>query len=284
VTAVQVTIVRAVGLWGFALAVSLLGGTVWLLRWRFGPFRAEVLSLLRSRHPDIAMVRETPEGAILRVAGVEVRLEVVSLYRRWRGRARPDAVDGLAGAIRADLPPIRPQALTSVRPHLLPLIKPQSFIALYDHYPSAFRLAVRRFAEGLAIVYAAEAVHQITYVTGAMLEAWGLPADQLHAIALANLRRRTAHLLEELGGPQTVYEHLDGFEAARILVPELVTPPALQPALAAIPHEHLLLIAAADEAPRLAREAAAAHQGAKFPLSPAVFQLGEGSLAPLVLS
>jgi hypothetical protein len=280
-----VTVLWAAGPWGLALAAPLLGGAaLWVLRRRFERFRAETLALLRSHHPDIEMVQETPEGAILSVAGVEVRLDLASLYRRWRGRVHPDAVDRLAGEIRAGLPPLQPPALARVRPHLLPLIKPQTFVTLYDRYPSAFHLVARPFAENLAVVYAAEGVHQITYVTEGIREAWSLPPDQLHAIALANLRRRTVHLLEELGGPRTVYEHLDGFEAARILTPDLITPSDLAPAVAAIPHEHLLLVAGREEAPRLAAEAAAAHQGAKFPLSPAVFQLGEASLAPLVLS
>ncbi len=278
-------LVRAGGPWGLllvALVVVLVG--LWILRRRVAAFRSEALALLRSRHPDIAVVEETSGGAILRVAGMVVRLDLASLYRPWRGRAGAGAVDRLAGELRAELPPPHPPPLARARPHLLPLIKPKDCVAVYDRYPPAFHLVARSFAGELTIVYAIEGVHQITYLTEGIRQAWDLPADDVHAIALANLRRRTVHLLQELGGPRTVYEHLDGFEASRILTPDLITPPGLDPAVAAIPHEHLLLVAPGAKASDLAARAAAAHKGAKFPLSPAVFQLGEASLAPLMLS
>ena len=279
------TLWREAGAWGLIVALLLLAGAVLsILRLRIGRFRHEALALLRSRHPDIEAVEESPEGAILRVAGIVVRLDLASLYRPWRGRAGAEAVDRLAGELRAILPPPHPPPLARVRPHLLPLIKPAEFVALYNGYPPDFHLVARDFAEVLAIVYAVEGFHQITYLTEGIRRAWDLPADDVHAIALANLRRRTAHLLEELGGPRRVYEDLDGFEASRILTPDLITPSGLDPVVAAIPHEHLLLVAPRAEASGLADRAAAAYKGAKYPLSPAVFQLGEASLTPLVLS
>ncbi|MGH7418876.1 MAG: hypothetical protein ACREKB_13980 [Candidatus Rokuibacteriota bacterium] len=276
---------RAAGPGALVVLLLLLAGlALWSLRRRLTAFSLEALALLRSRHPDIDVVRKTPGGAILRVAGMEVRVDLASLYRRWGGRVQPDAVDRLAGEVRAGLPPLHSPALTRAQPHLLPLIKPQAFVEVYDRYPPAFHLVARRFAGDLAVVYVSEGFHQITYVTVGMRAAWELPADDLHVIAVANLRRRTAHLLAELGGPREVYEHLDGFEAARILTPDLITPPGLAPAVAAIPHEHLLLVAGSGDAPRLAVRAEAAHKRARYPLSPAVFQLGEASFAPPVLS
>lgn len=266
----------------FVLLLGLLA--LWALRRQFLRVRAQALASLRGRHPDLTVVGETPEGAIVRLAGVEVRLDLASFFRRSGGRADPAALDRLVDEIRAALPPPQPPPLQRVRGHLLPLIKPAAFVALYRRYPPALQLTAQPFAEALAVIYAIEGFHQITYVTDGMLRTWELSAEELHRLALANLRRRTVHLLEELGGPRTIYESLDGFEATRILVPDLVTPLDLEPAVAAIPHEHLLLIAGRDGAARLAGEAAAAFARARFPLTPAVFRLGEASLVPDVLS
>lgn len=254
------------------------------LRSRFEHFRTRVLGYLRDTHPDFRVARLTPTGAVVRVAGMKVHLDLASLFRRLHGRADPAALDQVADGIRAHLPVPTAPPFARVRDHILPLLKPATFVDLSRRYPPPLHLVTQPFPEGLAVVYVVEGFHQITYVTEGMVGSWEIAAEDLYRLALTNLRRHTLHLLQEIGGPRAVYEHLDGFEASRILVPELVTPAVVGEALAAIPDEHLLLIADRQEGDRLAREAQAAYARAAAPLAPAVFRLSGAPLVPEVIS
>lgn len=270
------------GLWvAGALA---LAAALWWVRRRHDRFRSWAIARLREVHPDLVVVHETPVEITGRLAGVPVRLDLASFFRRLRGRPDDAAFDQTVDAMRAALPPPAAPPFHYVRGAVLPLIKPAAFAEVYRRYPPPLHLVALPFAEGLVVVYAILGFQQIIYVTAGMQQAWQTTPEELHRLALENLRRRTEHLLMELGGPQTAYAHLDGFEAARILIPDLVTPPGVADPLLALPDEHVLLVGDARDAARLAQEAAAAYAGARLPLSPAVFRFTEASLVPEVVS
>lgn len=270
---------------GAALAAAALGvaGTVavWV---RYRRFRADVLARLRTTHPDVRVVRAVPGGLLLDLAGVRVRLDLISLFRLARGRSAEAAVDDTVDRVRATLPPPRPAPLALVRDRLLPLLKPAAVAATLRRYPPAYHPVTRPFPAGLVVLYVVESLHQVTYVTAAMTDAWGMGADDLHALALENLRRRTRHVLEEIGGPQRTYDHLDGFDAARLLVPDLVVPAEIARPVMAIPDEHCLLVGDDSERDALRARAAAAYAGADAPLTPVLFRPGDAPDRPVVVS
>jgi len=251
---------------------------------RYRRFRAAVLARLRTAHPDVRVVRTVPGGLLLDLAGVRGRLDLVGLWRFTRGRGAEAAVDATLDRVRAALPPPRPAPLALVRDRLLPLLKPAAVAATLRRYPPAYHPVTRPFPEGLAVLYVVEGFHQVTYVTAAMTAAWGTDADELHTLALENLRRRTRHVLEELGGPQRAYDHLDGFDATRILVPDLVVPPGIARPVMAIPDEHCLLVGDETERDALRAHAAAAYARADAPLTPALFRPGDAPDRPIVVS
>lgn len=272
------------GLWGAgALALAAALALVWVRR-RYDRFRSWAVARLRDVHPDLIVVHDTPAEITGRLAGVPIRLDLAALVRRLRGRPDDAGFDQIVEAMRAALPAPEAPPFHDVRGAVLPLIKLAAFADLYRRYPPALHLTALPFAEGLVVVYAILGFQQIIYVTWGMQQTWQRTTEELHHLALENLRRRTEHLLMELGGPKRAYAHLDGFEAARILIPDLVTPPGVADPLLAIPDEHVLLVADARDAARLAREAAAAYAGARSPLSPAVFRLREASPVPEVVS
>jgi hypothetical protein len=251
-----------------------------LLRRRFLQFRREALEYLSRVHPDLEVRRLTPTGALTSLAGIEVHLDLASMFRRLGGRIGAAGLDNLVQDIRNALPVPVPPPLAFMRARILPMLKHATFVDRYKHYPPGLRPAVAPFADALTLVYAVEGIHHITYVTEGMLEGWRLSIDDLHTEALSNLRRRTRHILEELGGPQNAYRNLDGFDAARILVPELVTPPGIADPIAGIPDEHTLLIAPRAEQERLRAEVEEMFHTAQTPLTPIVFTL-QGGPKPL---
>jgi hypothetical protein len=87
-----------------------------------------------------------------------------------------------------------------------------------------------------------------------------------------------------LGGPQRAYRHLDGFEASRILIPDLVTPTDIPDPLLAIPDEHVLLVAGADGTAALAQAVEGEWRASRSPLTPALFRAREASLRPEIVS
>ncbi len=132
----------------------------------------------------------------------------------------------------------------------------------------------------ISVVYVIEGQHHFTFVTEGMRAAWGIDGAGPHDLALTNLRTRTTHLLEELGGPQTEYVSLDGLDAARALVADLIVPAGIAQPLLAIPHEHACLIADASGRPRLAAQAAQMFQSALIPLTPRLYRLTAEGLHP----
>jgi hypothetical protein len=114
-----------------------------------------------------------------------------------------------------------------------------------------------------------------------MRTGWEMQRSALHDRALANLRAHTVHLLEELGGPQAEYVSLDGLDATRALVADLIIPGGIAQPVLAIPHEHACLIADVSNRVRLAARAAAMFQGAQVPLSPRLWRITSEGLRPM---
>jgi hypothetical protein len=264
------------------LVAALALGAVVLSRRRLAGVRSRLLTYLAAAAPEMAAVGPTATGIRVRVLGTEIEVDLVTLLRR-RPRAGPETVwfdDVLAGIrARVPLPDVPPLALVEDR--IMPLVKPRDFVALFERYPAAQRLVSRPLTAGVEITYTIRGVHQLTAVTRRALDTWRLPPDSLHTLAVANLRTQTAHLLEEIGGPRHRYEHLDGLDATRILVADMLVPPGVEKPVAAIPEESVLLLAPAAGAGTLAAEAATLHEKTPRPLSPDVFELTPTGPVPL---
>ena len=157
----------------------------------------------------------------------------------------------------------------------MPLLKPMTYVALFERYPHALRLAWRPFAQDVALTYAITAMDQRTIVTQGVLEAWAQSVDTVHGLAVGNLRQQSEHILEEIGGRRMRYEHLDGFDATRILVADLLVPQDLEDPFMAIPEETALLIAPASERAALQAEATSRHAASTRPLTPALFRFSD---------
>lgn len=240
---------------------------------RFADLRSRFADYARTAAPEMTIEAPTDTGWRLRILGAEVNLDLASLARRRpRGQAERAWFDQIIDEIRATIPAPRVPPFALVRDQIVPLLKPVGYVEVFERYPQGQRLIWRTLSDHVRITYAVSGIHQFTAITDAALAAWSLTADALHALALENLRAQTRRLLDEIGGPRRRYEHLDGMDATRLLVADLIVPPDITDALLAIPEETVLLAAPAAERADLAAEAAERHTATTRPLTPALFR------------
>jgi hypothetical protein len=241
---------------------------------RFGRTRERFLAHMRRVAPEVVWRHPTDVGFTVDVLGAEVSVDLASLART-RPPGVPDEVwfDQIIDRIRAQIPAPRTPPFPLVQDRILPLLKPMSFVELFERYPAALRLAWRPLTEDVAVTYVVNARDQRTTVTREMLGAWDQTLDAVHAAAVENLRRHTEHILEEIGGRRTQYEHLDGFDATRLLVADLLVPAEIRDPVVAIPEETVLLVALASEMETLQAESTSRHAASTRPLTPTLFDL-----------
>lgn len=262
-----------------ALVSLLAAGTflAWRLRVGFVAFRERFRAHLRTA-PDIEWRKDTPAGMVCAVSGLPLEADLLESYVYLTRHRQPesDLFDDLIDALRHRLPPIAPPPLPLVQDRVLPVLRREADLVLSRGYRRQhFPVRTPLFGDIVA-AYVIEEQFQMTIITEGMRSAWGIGVDTLHALAVEDLRAKTRHLLHELGGPQTDYVALDGYDAARILVADLIVPPEIPDPVVAIPHAHACLIAPAAHAAELAARAAALYAQAELPLTTRVFAIRPG--------
>lgn len=263
-----------------ATAAAVAGVLAVAISQRIAAARARVVAHLQQAAPEIVIARHTPLGFVAEVLGVPVEVDLASLLRRRPRGADGQWLDQLLADLRARVPAPPPPPLAFVRDRIMPLLRPQAHADLFARYPPALHLAWRPCVPGVVVTYVVAGPQAQVAVTRGWLDAWHLPVEALHAMAVANLRRQTQHILAELGGPRMRYEHLDRFDATRVLVADLVVPAGVRDPVAAIPEETVLLLAPAAQASALAAEAAARHAASTRPLAAGLLRLSADGPLP----
>jgi len=270
---------------GFALGAAglilLAAAIAWRLRAGFVQFRERFRAYIAGCS-DIEWRRDTPSGLICAVSGfpLEVDLLETYIYRLRYRESERTAFDRVVARLRHRVPPVTPPPLPLVQDRILPQLKREDDLALPHGYRRQHRRVRVPFGAGLAVAYVIEGQFQVTVITDGVLSVWDLDVEELHTMALENLRAKTQHLLDELGGPQTEYVALDGFDAARLLVSDLIVPPGISDPVLAIPHEHVCLIAPAADAAALAARAAELYAAGEFPLTAQLFTVSPDGPVP----
>lgn len=139
-------------------------------------------------------------------------------------------------------------------------------------------------AEGLFVIYGIEEANdKIRYVSFQDLRDWGVSHTTVHVTAIRNLERKTAqHRVTKLDTadgdrPMYIWHVEDGFDAARILLPQWLEDfAAAVPGnlVIGVPHRNWL-VAFGDEDPRMVevveRRVKSEHHSADFPVSPFLY-------------
>jgi uncharacterized protein YtpQ (UPF0354 family) len=252
-----------------------------------GPFQAFVLDLLERRFPGESWA-VTEDPAVIR-CGTDWRFGLQSLYAEYRrenlgGNELEEAIIAhfartLRNARTKPEDPQWPGVQTSLRLQLVPTEYGEQAPILTFPFHSAVVIAiVIDLPEGYAVVRSED------------VERWGVRPDELYGRAAENLNAGSAAVQAQLiQGPNRCIgvQEMDGYDAARLLVPQFrqfLADQLSMPFFAAIPNRDFLMAWAADCEPgfhQFAREKAAKDFGERpYPLTSEVFRAERDGVRP----
>jgi uncharacterized protein YtpQ (UPF0354 family) len=104
------------------------------------------------------------------------------------------------------------------RDRVVPLIKDESF---FDEVDQGFRPATERLVADLSIVYAFDQPHSLQIMTETERASLKVPADELRALAVRNLRRLVPEIRHEESGAAHMLLAGGNFEASLLLLDDL---------------------------------------------------------------
>jgi len=196
-----------------------------------------------------------------------------------RYRANPDSEAAVvAGLVREADERIRRglagHTFAQVRGAVRPVLKRAVDVRAYPEEPLQ-----RRFLADLVVLYAVETEDQLALVRPADAERWQRPLRELHRRALTNLYRQTERsekLLCEPGEQGTLcgWASGDGYDAARLLVPELrrqIVRELGGPAVYAVPSEDVYVALPVRLAERIRQQVLRVFATAEKPVSREIF-------------
>ncbi len=172
-------------------------------------------------------------------------------------------MSNLVSAVAAPPPERTLSDFERLRSRILPMLKPAGLIREAERRGLP-RPASRPFLGDLIVTYVIEEPQRLVYLNENHLERWTIGAQHLHEAALPNLQKRTVErarftISGDANQPLIVAASGDGFDATRILLPELLDnwqrhmPGTL---LLAVPHRDLLLAFSNDDSDVVERIAA----------------------------
>jgi len=109
-----------------------------------------------------------------------------------------------------------------LRERILPMILSQQQID-----PQSPSTISQPLVAGLHVAYAIDSDRTIAYIPKAQFEAWNVPIEQIHEVAIGNLVSRSesiaAHAAPDNSGRVSLilFQTMDGFDASRVLLPTL---------------------------------------------------------------
>jgi uncharacterized protein YtpQ (UPF0354 family) len=182
------------------------------------------------------------------------RIDVALEEAFARYRAAPQREDEIVGDVVADAQArledgLSKTSLAEVRADLMPLLKGRFELRTYGFEP-----AQTPFPGRLAVLYVVDAEDAYTLVRPEDVERWGTTVAELQELALDNLLGQTNEdeplLCEPSGGQELCgWASSDGYDAARMLVPELrdqIVEELDGPAAYAVPMENVFIALALD--------------------------------------
>jgi uncharacterized protein YtpQ (UPF0354 family) len=182
------------------------------------------------------------------------RIDVALEEAFARYRAAPQREDEIVGDVVADAQArleggLSEASLADVRADLMPLLKGRFELRTYGFEP-----AQTPFPGRLAVLYVVDGEDAFTLVRPEDVERWGTTVAELQELALDNLLAQTNEdeplLCEPSGGQELCgWASSDGYDAARLLVPELrdqIVEELGGPAAYAVPMENVFIALALD--------------------------------------
>ena len=209
----------------------------------------------------------------------------------------PEAVDDLVARVaslvgdRERLDEVQ-QDETRLRRSIMPVLKPRSFLAEAEARAGGQPLLYGEHTTGLLVFFVIDQPTSISFMTAGSLRGLGMTRPELSRLALDNLSHRTGEdrftIEQTAEGPIAVGHTLDGYDAARLISPVLLTTVSelldATRVVAAIPRRDLILVAAADSGAlrdRIAARALTEYRAGPYPISSSLFEIDREGVTPI---
>lgn len=239
-------------------------------------FLAELESLLRA-HDGVEWLGMLPGrfACLLRVRGQETPVSLHELFRR--GAAFPDKLPQAVAQLLAEidevgLDQIDGHEFGGVAVDLMPQVRSLAWVEQQGRFGDS-AIVSRRFGDDLAIVYVIDDPDSMTFVCRAHLKRWNRSVDDVHQLAMQNLRARSEQgvPVAQKGAPMMLQTG-DGYDASRVLLM-----PRDERVLVAMPDRDVLWVAIDEgqDLETLERKASAMAASASHPVSGSVYRLAE---------
>lgn len=233
-------------------------------------------------HPGVRVRGLVPArgGVLIRVDGQDTVIPIAHLLRQVEAfpEAFAEIVAHLVEQIRVEaLDRIDDHRFLDVFPDLLPQLKTTEW--LRDHSPPFGDSALVHKALGADLIacYVIDGPSAMLFVCQGHLRRWGRSVEDLHALAMRNLRARGGIPLPGARDPVLLHTG-DGYDAARVL---LLDPNQGDGLLVAVPEKNTLWLAHGGDVDlaELMQDNARQSRASSFPVSPHLYRMQEGRLA-----
>lgn len=161
--------------------------------------------------------------------GRSVVSELEHFYHAYRrSPAQLESIlESLEAAVRSFAPDRGPQLWDELEDRIYPMIKPLAMLAEVAERKLP-QLVYRPFMADLIICYVIDEPESVAFVNEEHLKTWGVLETTLYTRAVDNLRIKTlkpgtAQVYGEGAEMLFIYAALDGYDAARILLSEIMT-------------------------------------------------------------
>ncbi|HWQ14666.1 MAG TPA: DUF1444 family protein [Roseiflexaceae bacterium] len=170
------------------------------------------------------------EGVVLRlrVRGQEVTSDLTNIYAAYR--TNPSQIDAVARSyvrvLLGELPDRSERDFAALAGRVMPMLKPIELLVAVRERKLPM-LAYRPFLADLIITYVIDEKSSVAFINEEQLDRWGVAAQDLHNLAVENLRRRTREGVRYTAvgeGEERlfIYSSGDGYDATRLLLTEVL--------------------------------------------------------------
>lgn len=211
-------------------------------------FVRRVARRIGERHRELTVLGEEPLALRIRSGSTDFRMSLDKMHRRFlRHPARfEEIVDAHLATVRESVATHGTLPFETASPRILPQVKNREFLRVNEQMGEGRGVVWRPLVDEIVVSYVLDSEHGMTYLTHADLAAWRKGADEIHAIALENLRRRSAPLggrIDPSTGVQVIRTR-DGYDAARVLILNELLKEAREDLLVGLPDRDTLMVMA----------------------------------------
>jgi uncharacterized protein YtpQ (UPF0354 family) len=189
---------------------------------------SELVAERLEQHPEIEVLSRSEQDLELRVRGLPIRTELGNYYSVYlRSPGQMDAVvQNLIDVTLSFVPNRAVSDYDTLSERIYPMLKPISMLADVTERKLPM-LVFEQFLADLIITYVIDEPKSVVFINENHLERWQVNQRDIHAQALANLRRRTVeerdYTVAGSGDQQLfIWNTGDGYDATRLLLSDVL--------------------------------------------------------------